>query len=129
MRSLLLALCLTACGTDTTGLALGENIDVRLGTSIQMPGDTLSVKFTDVTADSRCPTGVQCVWAGEATTLFTVNAGDPVTLTLGADAAKARVITHGYQVTLVGLKPYPTSSGPIAKADYVATIQVTSAKD
>jgi hypothetical protein len=129
VRPLILALFLSACGTDTTGPALGDDIDLRLGTSIQVPGDTLSVKFADVTADSRCPTGVQCVWAGEATTLFTVSNGEPLTLTLGADAAKARVITRGYQVTLVGLKPYPTSSGPIAKADYVATIRVTSAKD
>jgi hypothetical protein len=129
MRALVLALILSACGTDTTGPALGDNIDLRLGTAVQVPGDTLSVKFTDVTADSRCPTGVQCVWAGEATTVFTVGGNERQTLTLGADAAKARVITRGYQVTLVALKPYPSSTGPIAKGDYVATVRITSAKD
>ncbi|HEY3287339.1 MAG TPA: hypothetical protein VGJ96_09520 [Gemmatimonadaceae bacterium] len=129
MRSLLLALFVAACGRDTTEPALGENIDMRLGTSVQVPGDTLSVKFTDVTADSRCPTGVQCVWAGEATTVFTVGGSQQVTLILGADATKARVITHGNQVTLVALKPYPTSTGPIVKGDYTATIKITSAKD
>ncbi len=129
MRPILFALLLTACGVDTTSPALGENIDMRLGSSVQIPGDTASVQFTDVTADSRCPTGVQCVWAGEAVTLFTVGANEQHSLTLGADASKATVIAHGYQLTLVALKPYPTSTATPVQSDYVATIRITSAKD
>jgi hypothetical protein len=129
MRPYILALALAACGAETTEPALGDNIELRVGATVTIPGDSVAVRFTDVTADSRCPSDVQCVWAGEAVTTFTVGAAEQVTLTLGADAQKATVITRGYQMTIVALKPYPTSTAPIAKGDYVATIRFTSAKD
>ncbi len=128
-RILLLALALTACGTNATQPALGENFEMRLGEVVQIPDDTVKVTFTDVTADSRCPTSVQCVWAGEAVTLFTVGANEQHTLTLGADATKASVIVRGHKVTLIALKPYPTSTGAPIKSDYVATLRVTNAND
>lgn len=127
-RPLILALLVTACGQDTTEPGQ-QTVDVRLGSALTIPGDTTTVRFTDVTSDSRCPTGVQCVWAGEAVTVFTVGSTETYTLTLGADAQKASAIAHGYTMKIVGLKPYPTSAGPINKADYVATLKITSAKD
>ncbi len=128
MRSLFFALLLTACGT-TTEPQLGENFDIKLGTTIEIPDDSTRVTFTDVTSDSRCPTGAQCVWAGEAVALFTVGGTQQVPLTLGADASKATVIVRGKQFTIVALKPYPKVNETIAKSDYIATIRFTSAQD
>jgi len=128
MRSLIFALVLTACGTSTEP-KLGENFDIRLGTTIEIPDDSTHVKFTDVTSDSRCPTGAQCVWAGEAVVQFTVGSNQQVSLTLGADASKATVIVGMRQFTLVALKPYPKVNESIAKGDYIATIRFTSAED
>ena len=128
MRSLILALLLTACGTSTEP-KLGENFEIRLGTTVEIPDDTTRVQFTDVTADSRCPMNAQCVWAGEAVVLFTVGSDQQVSMTLGADASKATVIIGMKQFTLVALKPYPKVNESIAKGDYIATIRFTSAKD
>ncbi len=128
MRSLMLALLLTACGTSTEP-QLGDNIDIRLGTTIEIPDDSTRVTFTDVTSDSRCPTGAQCVWAGEAVVLFTVGSNQQVSLTLGTDASKATVIVRDKQFTIVALKPQPKVNETIAKGDYVATIRFTSAQD
>jgi len=125
----LFATLVMACGQDTTGLQLGQNVDLRYGTSLVLPGDTTTVRFTDVTADSRCPSGAQCVWAGEATVLLTVGGTQQVSLTLGADSSKATAIVRSAQVKMVGLRPYPAVNSTIAKADYVATIRVGSAKD
>ena len=129
MRLFILALALAACGAQGTEPALGENIALRFGASVTIPGDSVAVRFTDVTSDSRCPSNVQCVWAGEAETVFTVGATQQVTLTLGADAKKATAIARGHQITLLALKPYPTSTATIAKSDYIATIRITSAAD
>ena len=128
MRSLLLAILLAACGTSTEP-QLGDNIEIRLGSTIEIPDDSTHVKFTDVTSDSRCPTGAQCVWAGEAVVQFTVGNSQQVSLTLGADASKATVIVGMKQFTLVALKPYPKVNESIDKGDYVATVRFTSAKD
>ena len=128
MRALILALVLTACGTSTEP-QLGENFEIRLGTTVEIPDDSTRVTFTDVTADSRCPTGAQCVWAGEAVVLFTVGSNQQVPLPLGADASKATVIVRDKQFTIVALKPYPRVNETITKGDYIATIRFTSAKD
>ncbi|MBM3906759.1 MAG: hypothetical protein FJ363_01650 [Gemmatimonadetes bacterium] len=129
MRLLILALALAACGAQGTEPALGESIELRIGAAVTIPGDSVRVRFTDVTSDSRCPSNVQCVWAGEAVTVFTIGATEQVTLTLGADAKKATVIARGRQITLVALKPYPISTATTAKSDYIATIRITSAAD
>ncbi len=128
MRYFLFALLLTACGTSTEP-QLGDNIEIRLGTTIEIPDDSTRVTFTDVTSDSRCPTGAQCVWAGEAVLLFTVGNSQQVSLTLGADASKATVIVRDKQFTLVALKPHPKVNESFAKGDYIATIRFTSARD
>jgi len=128
MRALILALLFAACGASTEP-QLGEDIEIRLGTSIQIPENGGQVQFTDVTSDSRCPTGAQCVWAGEAVALFTVAGSQQVSLTLGADASKATVIVGMHQFTLVALKPHPNVNQTIAKGDYIATVRFTSAKD
>lgn len=128
MRSLILALVLTACGTSTEP-QLGDNIEIRLGTTIEIPDESTRVQFTDVTSDSRCPTGAQCVWAGEAVVQFTVGSTQQVSLTLGTDASKATVIIGMKQFTIVALKPHPKVNESIAKGDYIATIRFTSAED
>lgn len=44
----------------------GERIVLRKGMSAEVaPSATLT--FVDIVSDSRCPKGVQCVWAGEVT--------------------------------------------------------------
>lgn len=129
MRSFLFAVILAACGSSATAPALGEDTELRLGAAVAIPSDTTLVRFADVTSDSRCPTGAQCIWAGEAVATFVVGGNEPITLTLGADAAKARVIVRGYQMTLVALKPHPNVNQAIVKSDYVATVRFTSAKD
>ncbi len=129
MRILIVAALLSACIRSSTGPQLGDNVELRYGASVMLPGDTVNVQFTDVTADSRCPTGAQCVWAGEATMLLTVGYNQQVSLTLGADATRAMAIARGARITLVALKPYPTLNGSPVKADYVATLRFDSAKD
>lgn len=123
------AVAAAACGKSSTDPASGTDVDVRYGARVVMPGDTTSVRFLDVPADSRCPASVQCVWAGEAVTQFLIGGNQLVTLTLGADASKATVIARGHRVTLTALKPAPTANAEPVKADYVATLRIASAQD
>jgi len=129
-----LVLASASCGRSTTAPQLGDSVDVRFGASVEIPGDTVSVRFTDVTTDSRCPTGVQCVWAGEAVAQFWVEGSEMVSLRLGPAGTGttnigASAIVRGYKVALVALKPLPTAGGPVTRSDYVATLRIDSAKD
>ena len=126
---LLLASFAAACGAQSTAPKLGENIAVRFNEAVRIPSDTTTVRFTGVTSDSRCPSGAQCVWAGEATVVFTVGGVQQVALGLQPGSTPGTAIVGMYQITLVALDPYPAVNKSIAKSEYVATIRFDSAKD
>lgn len=118
-----------ACGTSSTAPKLGEALTVRIGASVRMPNDTTSVQFTDVTADSRCPQGAQCVWEGDAAVVFTVGGVWASTLHTSVVGGPTNLITNGKRLTLVSLAPVTTLNHAITKGDYVATIRFDEAKD
>lgn len=111
----------------TKVVAIGQDFDLAPGQTAVVDGGALSVTFVKVAQDSRCPTGVQCVWAGDGAvslTASTPSAGkDTVTLhtTLTPRAKKV----GPYEIGLVGLKPYPKQGSTIPPATYVATLHIT----
>ena len=100
---------------------------VRYNAAVRIPSDSTTVRFTGVTADSRCPSGAQCVWAGDAAVTFLV--GGTQQVTLHTMEGPSSVLVAGRLLTLVSLSPYPSVSTTIAQSDYVATIRFDSAKD
>ena len=89
-------------------------------------GTSLRIRFNTVSNESRCPSDVQCVWAGNAIVSLTLTSSGSqsgsATLNTALDPKFADYA--GYRITLVGLKPYPKSGSKIPSADYVATIEV-----
>jgi hypothetical protein len=106
-----------------------SGLDIPLGESVKVEDQSLVLEFTEVTADSRCPANVVCVWAGEAKILLSATAQredlgehDLVLDPTGASSNSATI--DGRVVTLVALNPYPGTSGSSASPDYVATLTV-----
>ena len=102
---------------DTTlVLALGATAQVAPG---------LRVTFREVEQDSRCPTDVTCVTAGDVDVWLKVEADGlsfgPV-LHLNAEPRTAEL--GGYVVRLSGLQPLPRSTHPTERGAYIATITV-----
>ena len=106
---------------------IGQEFPVKVGQQIVV-GDDLRLKFAAVPEDSRCPSDVNCVWAG--------NAVVTVELTEGQCTTTLRLNTHQnpqspenakagpYRVKLVKLDPYPRSTQKISAGDYTATLVV-----
>jgi hypothetical protein len=108
--------------------SLGKEFTVRVGQTVTIAGEQLSLTFTRVTEDSRCPSGVVCVWEGNAQIAVTVSksANEPVTLLLNTNPSFPTTATYlDYTVTLVELKPYPRSTRPIPESRYRADLLVT----
>ena len=117
--SLLLVLVLAGCAhapqggkTQTLSLEEGQTGTLSNGGKIT---------FANVVNESRCPTGVQCVWAGTATVRFRLvpASGEPAADVLavlpggiGKDdvANLLPVDTLGVSVTLAELVPYPEAN-------------------
>lgn len=110
---------------------VGREFTIKVGRTVTLKGETLRLRFVKVAADSRCPTGVDCVWAGNAEVLVEVSAGGARsrrTLSLNTTAGQGRAgeaTYRRYTVKLVGLSPYPSNTRKIRQGQYVATLLVT----
>jgi hypothetical protein len=133
-KLLLLALGLVAAVLPLGGCAsnqvieatLGQTFDVPIHREAFLPAENLRLTFQEVSKDSRCPRGVQCVTAGEA--VFTVrftrgSAAAGVTFTaLGSDPATATFLDYSIAASL---QPYPEQAGGIPPEDYVVQLTIT----
>ncbi len=87
------------------------------------------VTFVIVTEDSRCPSDVVCVWAGQVSIVVDVKASGgshgQLTLTLTGGQASAKSFGR-YSIKLLDVQPYPLSTEEILPSDYVTTLVVDS---
>ena len=117
----------TACSKDVAVKAyLNQQIRLPVGQTVVINGEGLSLKFEEVTADSRCPTGVQCIWVGEAkcqTTVTLKEKSSPLVLTVNGGSDSPTVF-EGYTFK-VNVEPYPQAGTTIDKASYVMVLTVT----
>lgn len=104
-----------------------SEIELTVGESARLTAATIT--FVGVSDDSRCPTGVTCVWEGDAVVTLRVrrDAGDE-TVTLHANPRFAQESTvAGLTLRFVRLEPYPEADRPIAAGEYRVVLAITSA--
>lgn len=108
---------LAACATvqPPTPAPEGSSGWLKLGESAQMGPVITPVALVE---DSRCPTDVQCVWAGRVVvdTRIALRGGSDVR-TLRIESGKSVQVADG-AVTLVAVYPAKTAGATIAPADY-----------
>jgi len=110
---------------------LGQEFTLRAAESVRIAGTDLLLTFDRVTEDSRCPTNVNCIWAGNAVVrLATRVAGvarGPMELhTTTVDKRDAPV--DGYRVRLIRLMPSRTEGTTVTQDQYVATLTVVRSR-
>jgi hypothetical protein len=101
-----LAALLAGCSlTAPAGVPAGRDFELALGESVMVEGSGVTLTFEDVPSDSRCPTDVVCVWAGNAQVRVVVAgaAAGAVELNTSLDPTKAAI--DGIELRLVGLAP------------------------
>jgi len=125
--SFMCAALVVACTPATepgTG-SLDREVGVREGEQVVVDDGRLTVGFQDVTEDSRCPTDVQCAWAGEATVVLRLSeqGRDPAQVTLRTTEGKQTGTYGAYSIVLRNLDPKPRSGGSPPET-YLATLEV-----
>ena len=128
MRLLVCLCCSVAIGCTSSPTDPGSvDAQLTLAAGQQTPIGTgaTSIRFVDVTADSRCPAAAICVWAGDAVARFEiVRRGSAETLDLHTTLQPNRGQAAGFTIHLVELAPYPIAD-PIPASDYRATVRIT----
>jgi hypothetical protein len=82
--------------------------------------------FTNV-SDSRCPTDMQCIWAGVASVKTAMQSGaaqTSFTLIAGQNATSVTLNGPKYLTRVESVTPYPDRWGSIALSDYRVTFLV-----
>ena len=116
------AVALAACGRDGSAATLDAPIQLAPGQSAVFDAENLAVKFVGIDTDSRCPSDVACVWAGEVVVRLSVRK-DSRTKELSIKATQSLPV-DGYSVTVLDVLPPRASSQRIAPADYRVTLKV-----
>jgi hypothetical protein len=104
---------------------LEQPFTLQVGQSAQV--DSLEIVFSRVVQDSRCPSDVVCVWAGDAAVeiLLTRPETERIAVTLHTTLRPNKAMVDGYVLHLVRVDPYPRSSSPITLRDYRVTLMVS----
>ncbi len=118
---------------EVTVVPLGTLVTLDTGERMASPGkgSGLTVTFLEVIADSRCPTDVTCITAGEATIKIHVSwygwdVGE-LSLTLASGQTDPTITSPGgaFFVAFSSLEPLPKSGDPeLSERGYKAAIAV-----
>lgn len=115
---------------DNPSYELGQQIHIKYDETVIIKSEGLSVKFSKVTEDSRCPSDVTCIWAGRAVVVVSISrdGNELGELTLAKGAGDEELSTGsigGYSIKLMNVSPYPISTQEIKLSQYVIIVIVT----
>lgn len=108
--------------------AQNENtLPVGIGQETEFSGKSVTkVKFAEVLEDSRCPEGVDCLWAGNARIALELyfNDKEPLKIEMDTNGPKSTVEFEGGAITIVSLDPYPKADTQIDRSAYKVSLQI-----
>ena len=115
-------------GGPATAIQVQTNrqFEIVIGQEARVEGTAIVLRFGGVANDSRCPSDVQCVWAGNAVVGLSLREGEGPATDAALNTTLDPKITKfgGYTVKLVDLKPVPNTGKAISGGEYVATLEV-----
>lgn len=126
---LTLAFSFTACNEKATSgsanpeFMLGEPFELGLGNTMQLKGSDYTIKLAEVTQDSRCPEGVNCMRAGEV--IFNLQTKDGMKTVTKEPKREAEMMLDGYKMTVKSVSPYPKNGVQMDRTSYVVRMMLS----
>ena len=97
---------------------LNSPIKLHVNDSTFLETENLQITLNQID-DSRCPSDVTCVWAGEAKVQLSLIHNEKLgNFTLSTMEKNKVVSFDGYLLSLIKVDPYPTSTKNITSVDY-----------
>ena len=106
---------------------LDEEFTIKNGQQVTIEGQKLTLKFSSLFQDSRCPSSVTCGWAGNGAIVVEVSRKHKksVQAMLNTLLDPKQIEYKGYKIKLLALNPYPKTPGEIDPSEYEATLIVS----
>ena len=125
---ILLSVLVFGCQTNDNEEQANPNdpIIIHVDSCFDNADNGISVCLVSVTEDSRCPTGLVCVWAGDAVANFTIKTKNELnSFQLHTNNSfQTDTLLHGYRIILLSISSYPSTDSQIDQKDYSAEILV-----
>lgn len=112
----------------------GNQFNLKVNQSAIINSGEVKVTFLEVTEDSRCPSDLNCFWAGQIQVAVNilVNGHNLGTLHLVNNASRKDLSIKKikkYLIEFVKAEPYPKNNQEIEFSGYIITLAVSLAKD
>jgi hypothetical protein len=126
-------LSVSLLGCDKREEIIGASVDslpavveLKVGKSVHLSQEGITITFLELTQDSRCPIGAICVWQGDANPHFLVEAppANPIHCILHTALDPKSATAGSVVLTLQQVSPYPIYDTPIDPSSYVVTIEI-----
>jgi hypothetical protein len=105
-------------------MTISAQNDDELAVSVGQKGciEGIGIEFIRVVEDSRCPEGVDCIWAGRAVieVVATKDGVSSETEKLSSDGEEKSLDYGGYRIHFEKLEPYPKEGITIGEGEYKA---------
>lgn len=110
----------------TTHAQTVKRVSILINKQKTVVKNKLTIKFVSLIEDSRCPTGTQCIQAGNAKIKIRLSGGKTAAKTFEINTGQEPQLTsyNGYEITLVDLNPKPANNIRINRNGYKADFQV-----
>jgi hypothetical protein len=91
-----------------------ETFTLGVGKQKTAKKSKLKIKFLAVTEDSRCPTGVDCIWAGNAKVkVQIIGSVRSQVFEFNTNLGPKGDIFDGWAITIDNLTPHPAADKPV----------------
>jgi hypothetical protein len=126
MRKTILALLLTLVFGTFLQAQTNQRITVQVNQQKTLSKSRITIKFVSLVDDSRCPTDVQCIQAGNGEIQIQLKkvGSAAKTVNLNTNTQPQSVSFAGYTIKLIDLNPKPASNIRINRLGYTATFLV-----
>lgn len=112
--------------TNYHDVPLDKEFSLRVGESVIISKQGITIKFKSVEDDSRCPMDAICIWAGNAEVVLELKYSGrrEQTVRLNTNLYPKNIKYSNLLIDLKDLTPYPKSDETINPDDYVVKLIV-----
>jgi hypothetical protein len=117
--------------SNQVSAGFGEKFTLEIGQTASIKGENLKIRFVEVVGDSRCPQGVTCIWAGEATSLIEISSAGTTyrkVLTQPGSTEPPQADFLNYTIVF-DLQPYPKAGVKTENKDYRLQLEINEKAD
>lgn len=109
---------------------LSDTVTVAYNQTITNNDENISLRFSKLLREDRCPLSMECFWEGNAEVQFEFTGEDTEsTFSLNTFSGFTRDTTiSDYRIRLIDLKPWPTSKEFIIPSQYRARVMIYKQK-